>query len=180
MRYELTQDLLTGNQLIDSEHRQLFDAINALLDACAQGAGRTKINETVQFLNSYVSKHFRDEEQLQLQSKYPGYNAHHTFHEGYKRELAAAANQIGAVEILKKNNVWIYGTDAAGTSYTDADFTGGTAFVIGSEGFGMSRLVGEKCDAMLSLPMRGKVNSLNASVAAGIFLYEAVRQRLAK
>lgn len=45
MRYELTQDLLTGNQLIDSEHRQLFDAINALLDACAQGAGRTKINE---------------------------------------------------------------------------------------------------------------------------------------
>ena len=87
MRYELTQDLLTGNQLIDSEHRQLFDAINALMDACAQGAGRTKINETVQFLNSYVSKH---------QSKYPGYNAHHTFHEGYKRELAAAANQIGA------------------------------------------------------------------------------------
>ena len=85
MRYELTQDLLTGNQLIDSEHRQLFDAINALMDACAQGAGRTKINETVQFLNSYVSKHFRDEEQLQLQSKYPGYNAHHTFHEGYKR-----------------------------------------------------------------------------------------------
>lgn len=82
MRYELTQDLLTGNQLIDSEHRQLFDAINALMDACAQGAGRTKINETVQFLNSYVSKHFRDEEQLQLQSKYPGYNAHHTFHEG--------------------------------------------------------------------------------------------------
>ena len=81
MRYELTQDLLTGIQLFDSEHRQLFDAINALMDACAQGAGRTKINETVQFLNSYVSKHFRDEEQLQLQSKYPGYNAHHTFHE---------------------------------------------------------------------------------------------------
>ena len=50
MRYELTQDLLTGNQLIDSEHRQLFDAINALMDACAQGAGRTKISETVQFL----------------------------------------------------------------------------------------------------------------------------------
>ena len=96
MRYELTQDLLTGNQLIDSEHRQLFDAINALLDACSQGAGRTKINQTVQFLNSYVSKHFRDEVQLHLQSKYPGYNAHHTFLEGYKRELAAAANQIGA------------------------------------------------------------------------------------
>ena len=94
--------------------------------------------------------------------------------------VARVPNLASAMEILKKNNVWIYGTDAAGTSYTDADFTGGTAFVIGSEGFGMSRLVGEKCDAMLSLPMRGKVNSLNASVAAGIFLYEAVRQRLAK
>ena len=67
-----------------------------------------------------------------------------------------------------------------GRDVLGVDFTGGTAFVIGSEGFGMSRLVGEKCDAMLSLPMRGKVNSLNASVAAGIFLYEAVRQRLAK
>ena len=89
--------------------------------------------------------------------------------------VARVPNLASAMEILKKNNVWIYGTDAAGTSYTDADFTGGTAFVIGSEGFGMSRLVGEKCDAMLSLPMRGKVNSLNASVAAGIFLYEAVR-----
>ena len=109
MRYELTQDLLTGNQLIDSEHRQLFDAINALMDACAQGAGRTKINETVQFLNSYVSKHFRDEEQLQLQSKYPGYNAHHTFHEGYKRELAEA---VGA---------WATAGDARGGGAASAE-----------------------------------------------------------
>ena len=77
MRYELTQDLLTGNQLIDSEHRQLFDAINALMDACAQGAGRTKISETVQFLNSYVNKHFGDEEKLQVQSKYPGLSLIH-------------------------------------------------------------------------------------------------------
>ena len=96
MKYELTSDLMTGNSLIDAEHKQLFDAINDLMDACAQGVGREKIMSTTQFLNSYVSKHFRDEEQLQLQSKYPGYNAHHTFHEGYKRELAAAANQIGA------------------------------------------------------------------------------------
>ena len=94
--------------------------------------------------------------------------------------VARVPNLASAMETLKKNGVWIYGTDAAGTSYTDADFTGGTAFVIGSEGFGMSRLVSEKCDAMLSLPMRGKVNSLNASGAAGIFMYEAVRQRLAK
>ena len=94
MRYELTQDLLTGNQLIDSEHRQLFDAINALMDACAQGAGRTKISETVQFLNSYVNKHFGDEEKLQVQSKYPGYAAHKQFHDGYKRQLSQTTQAL--------------------------------------------------------------------------------------
>ncbi|MFR4989694.1 TrmH family RNA methyltransferase, partial [Anaerotruncus colihominis] len=57
------------------------------------------------------------------------------------------------------------------------DLTGPSALVIGSEGFGLSRLVRESCDALLSLPMRGEVNSLNASVAAGILMYEAVRQR---
>lgn len=93
--------------------------------------------------------------------------------------VARVSNLVAAMETLKEHGVWIYGTDAAGTSYTETDFTGGTAFVIGSEGFGMSRLVSETCDGMLSLPMRGKVNSLNASVAAGIFLYEAVRQRMA-
>lgn len=93
--------------------------------------------------------------------------------------VARVPNLVAAMETLKEHGVWIYGTDAAGTSYTETDFTGGTAFVIGSEGFGMSRLVSETCDGMLSLPMRGKVNSLNASVAAGIFLYEAVRQRMA-
>ncbi len=92
--------------------------------------------------------------------------------------VARVSNLVAAMEKLKENGVWIYGTDASGSSYTKTDFTGGTAFVIGSEGFGMSRLVSETCDGMLSLPMRGKVNSLNASVAAGIFLYEAVRQRL--
>lgn len=92
--------------------------------------------------------------------------------------VARVSNLVAAMETLKENGVWIYGTDASGDSYTDVDFTGGTAFVIGSEGFGMGRLAGETCDGLLSLPMRGKVNSLNASVAAGIFLYEAVRQRL--
>ena len=88
MKYELTHDLITGNALIDSEHRQLFDAINNLLDACAQGKGRDKIHETVTFLNSYVIKHFGDEERLQLSAKYPAYDSHHTFHEGYKRNLS--------------------------------------------------------------------------------------------
>ncbi len=57
------------------------------------------------------------------------------------------------------------------------DFTGGAALVVGSEGFGMSQLVQKKCDFMIKLPMLGKINSLNASVAAGIFMYEILRQR---
>ena len=91
--------------------------------------------------------------------------------------MARVSNLVQAMETLKENGVWIYGTDASGSPYTDVDFTGGTAFVIGSEGFGIGRLVGEHCDGLLRLPMFGQVNSLNASVAAGIFLYEAVRQR---
>ena len=64
-----------------------------------------------------------------------------------------------------------------GQNWCSVDYKGPTALVIGSEGFGLSRLVRETCDALLSLPMRGEVNSLNASVAAGILMYEAVRQR---
>lgn len=92
-------------------------------------------------------------------------------------KVARVSNLVAAMEELKENGVWIYGTDAEGTDYTQADFTSGTAFVIGSEGEGIGRLVSEHCDQLLSLPMFGHVNSLNASVAAGIFVYEAVRQR---
>ena len=91
--------------------------------------------------------------------------------------VARVSNLVMTMEKLKERGVWIYGTDASGSIYTEADFKTGTAFVIGSEGFGIGRLVGENCDAMLRLPMKGYVNSLNASVAAGIFIYEAVRQR---
>lgn len=94
MRYELTADLLTGNTLIDTEHKQLFDAINDLLDACAHGKGRDSLPQTIRFLNSYVGKHFSDEEQLQINSKYPGYSAHKTFHDGYKRKLMDATNLL--------------------------------------------------------------------------------------
>lgn len=93
MRYELTQDLITGNSLIDSEHRQLFDAVNAMLDACSQGKGRDQIQNTTTFLNNYVIKHFQDEERLQTQSKYPNYPAHKQFHDGYRRQL----NQVTQV-----------------------------------------------------------------------------------
>ena len=88
MKYELTDDLLTGNALIDSEHRELFAAVNNLIDACAQGKGRDQIQKTVQFLEDYVAKHFRDEEGLQTKSNYPGYQAHKQFHDGYRRKLA--------------------------------------------------------------------------------------------
>ena len=80
---------------------------------------------------------------------------------------------------LKEAGVWVYGTaaDARQTMY-QADLKGPAAIVIGSEGTGMGRLVAETCDVLLSIPMKGKLNSLNASAAAAILLYEAVRQRL--
>ncbi|MGN1136837.1 MAG: 23S rRNA (guanosine(2251)-2'-O)-methyltransferase RlmB [Oscillospiraceae bacterium] len=91
--------------------------------------------------------------------------------------VARVANLAAAIDELKENGVWIYGTDASGEDYTKVDTSGACAIVIGSEGFGMSRLTKEKCDFLLRLPMFGQVNSLNASVAAGIFMYETVRRR---
>lgn len=91
--------------------------------------------------------------------------------------VARVPNLGAAIDELKENGVWIYGTDASGESYTEVSMTGAVGLVIGSEGFGMGRLIREKCDYLLSLPMNGKITSLNASVAAGIFMYEAVRQR---
>lgn len=91
--------------------------------------------------------------------------------------VARVSNLASCIDTLKENGVWIYGTDASGTDYCDTDLTGSIALVIGSEGFGISKLIQQKCDFMIKLPMMGKINSLNASVAAGIFMYEAVRQR---
>ncbi|MBR6966905.1 MAG: 23S rRNA (guanosine(2251)-2'-O)-methyltransferase RlmB [Ruminococcus sp.] len=91
--------------------------------------------------------------------------------------VARVSNLASCIDMLKENGVWIYGTDASGTDYSKTDMTGGIALVIGSEGFGISRLIQKKCDFMIKLPMLGKINSLNASVAAGIFMYEVLRQR---
>ena len=91
--------------------------------------------------------------------------------------VARVANLGAVIDELKKKGIWIYGTDASGSDYTETSFTGATALVIGSEGFGMGRLIRDKCDFLVKLPMYGKITSLNASVAAGIFMYEAVRQR---
>ena len=79
---------------------------------------------------------------------------------------------------LKKNGIWIYSADMGGTLWNETDFKGPVALVIGSEGNGVGRLIKEKSDFIVSLPMNGKINSLNASVAAGILMYEVARQRL--
>ncbi len=91
--------------------------------------------------------------------------------------VARVPNLAAAIDKLKKAGVWVYGTDMHGSMYTETSFDGAVALVIGSEGFGMSRLIKEKCDFLVKLPMLGKITSLNASVAAGIFMYEVVRQR---
>jgi len=82
----------------------------------------------------------------------------------------------GAIDQLKERGVWVYGADVAGQPYDKTDFSGPAALVLGGEGSGLSRLVREKCDHLVSLPMRGKITSLNVSVAAGVLLYEMVRQ----
>lgn len=94
--------------------------------------------------------------------------------------VARVSNLAQTIESLKKQGIWIFGTDAKGTDFKQADFNIPMALVIGSEGFGIGRLISEKCDFLLSIPMFGKINSLNASVAAGIFMYEAVSQRIQK
>ena len=93
--------------------------------------------------------------------------------------VARVPNLPALLMDLKKQGVWVFGTAADGTtSLYDADLKGPAAIVIGSEGDGMGRLVAESCDFLVSIPMRGRLNSLNASAAAAILLYEAVRQRL--
>ena len=94
-------------------------------------------------------------------------------------KVARVTNIAATIEELKKEGVWIFGTAAEGSiPMYQADLKGPAAIVIGSEGTGMSRLVGEKCDVTVHIPMRGNITSLNASAAASILLYEAVRQRL--
>ena len=95
--------------------------------------------------------------------------------------VARVANLPAALQELKKRGLWIYGTAADGSSdLWHTDFSGAVALVIGSEGDGMGRLVRECCDFVVSLPMRGQINSLNASAAAAIVMYEILRQKSMK
>lgn len=92
--------------------------------------------------------------------------------------IARVANLTAALQDLKKAGLWVYGAEANGTSALwHTDMKGPVCLVIGSEGQGLSRLVRENCDFVMTIPMAGRVNSLNASVAAALLLYEVVRQR---
>ena len=93
-------------------------------------------------------------------------------------KIARVNNLNETIKYLKDNDVWICGTDMdARNYYYNEKFDGPIAIVIGSEGFGMSRLVKENCDFLVKIPMKGKITSLNASVSAGIVMYEVVKQR---
>jgi 23S rRNA (guanosine2251-2'-O)-methyltransferase len=93
-------------------------------------------------------------------------------------KIAKVSNINGVIDVLKEKGIWIYGADMTGEGYCfDADLSGAVALVIGSEGKGISKLTKEKCDLLVKIPMVGKINSLNASVAGGIMMYEILKQK---
>jgi 23S rRNA (guanosine2251-2'-O)-methyltransferase len=91
--------------------------------------------------------------------------------------VARVSNLAAAIDTLKKNGVWVYGADMGGKSVYETDLRGACCIIVGAEGAGLSPLIAKKSDALISLPMHGQINSLNASVAAGILLFEVRRQR---
>lgn len=93
-------------------------------------------------------------------------------------KVARVTNLVPLIDSLKQRGIWVIGVEGGGpTSYTDFDLTIPLALVFGSEGKGIRRLVLERCDAVISIPMHGRLNSLNVSVAAGVLLFEVIRQR---
>lgn len=92
-------------------------------------------------------------------------------------KIAKVTNLVNTIKLLKDKGYWIFGTDMIGEDYTKLDYRGKACIVCGNEGFGMSKLVKENCDFVASIPMKGQVNSLNASVATAIVLFEALKQR---
>ena len=92
-------------------------------------------------------------------------------------KVARVTNIANTIDVLKEKGVWIFGADMDGQPYTQIDYDIPCAIVIGNEGKGIGTLTAKKCDVIISLPMKGKINSLNASVAAGALMYEVVRKR---
>ena len=94
----------------------------------------------------------------------------------YNVKISQVTNLNNTIKYLKKQGFWIVGADMDGESYSDMKYPEKCALIIGSEGFGMTRIVKEACDYVVSIPMHGKVNSLNASVAAGVLVYEVIKR----
>ena len=94
-----------------------------------------------------------------------------------KMPIARVTNLNSTIKLLKDKGYWIFGTDMDGEDYTKLDYKGKSCIICGSEGYGMSKLTKENCDFIASIPMKGEVNSLNASVATAIIVFEAVKQR---
>ena len=92
-------------------------------------------------------------------------------------KIVEVANLHNTIKKLKDLGFWVYGSDAKGKDYRSIDFGGKTCLIIGSEGHGLKQIVSYSCDEIISLPMKGKINSLNASVAAGIFIYEIMKYK---
>ena len=93
-------------------------------------------------------------------------------------KIVSVSNIVNTIKTLKKNNFWIVGTALENSvDYRDVDYSGNIALVIGNEGSGISKLVADNCDFLAKIPMYGNTNSLNASVASGIMIYEVVRNR---
>ena len=96
-------------------------------------------------------------------------------------KIAKVTNISATIDMLKEKGIWIYGADIDGRDYSyNTDFSGACALIIGSEGKGISNLTLKKCDLLVKIPMVGKINSLNASVAGGIMMYEVLKGRLTK
>ncbi len=91
--------------------------------------------------------------------------------------VARVGNLASEIDALKERGMWVYGADMNGESWCSQDYSGPVALVVGSEGNGIGRLIKEKCDFLVSIPMKGKITSLNASVAAGVMMMEISRQR---
>lgn len=92
-------------------------------------------------------------------------------------KIARVTNLVSTIKELKEKNVWVYAADMDGVNAQKQDFSGAVALVVGSEGNGVSRLVKENCDVIVKLEMKGKITSLNASVAAGVLMYEILKSR---
>ena len=91
-------------------------------------------------------------------------------------KICQVTNLLNTIKYLKKNGFWLYGADMSGENYCDVNYANKTCLIIGNEGNGLARIVHESCDYIVSIPMIGKVNSLNASVAAGILIYEVIKR----